>query len=680
MIEVPVKQADYSLQLGRRGENGVRALVFDFADWVAELGPGIAQIVARRAGEETAYPVNSEQQGSTLRWIVSAADTACPGYGEAQLTYRVGGQVAKTRKYNTYTADSITWPEDVPGPEQSFLNQMLKAGAEAKAGALRSEQAASRSEQILTETAALKDQTGAACKAAETAKDEAARQAQAAANQRQAAEGAAQSAQNSERGAADEARKAAEERIAAASAQEAACSSAREAKEAKTGAELAKSGADTAAKAAQSEAEKAKLEAGRAEQAANRAEGVICDDSIETQKTWSSLNILKQTADRLASPFCKKASIVQGELVADYPMSVKTYMEPVQEGEGEPSPQNLRPIHGATELKLVRCGTNLLKTEAQSETKNGVQFTVNPDGTIAINAPETHGRTAFFLSRNTGLQYTKGMRLGKIAENDAYNTQFVEMVLIKKNGDKKYFTSFGIGQDSGEEGDTISSVYIVIPENSKVDCAFAPSIFIQGTQPETYSGEAFAQTLPQEVLGGVYEWGTGRLVQEYIELDTERYLGVGYRSASADQSLVRLYNTIVIPNSKIYCNVLPVFEREDAFMGTKPGIYSTEKGNLDMLVKKSDLLANGAEESKKETYAPAFEKWFRGIGGKIVYKAKEPKTVQLAPKQILSALGITTVYSSTGATEVTARKDPGAERREMQKRLAALEAAHTPTL
>ncbi len=147
MIEVPVKQADYSLQLGRRGENGVCALVFDFADWVAELGPGIAQIVARRAREETAYPVNSEQQGSTVRWIVSATDTACPGYGEAQLIYRVGGQVAKTRTYKTYTADSVTWPEDVPGPEQNFLDQMLKAGAEVKAGALAAKESERRAAQ-----------------------------------------------------------------------------------------------------------------------------------------------------------------------------------------------------------------------------------------------------------------------------------------------------------------------------------------------------------------------------------------------------------------------------------------------------------------------------------------------------------------------------------------------------
>lgn len=147
MTEISVKQTDDCLQLGRRGENGVRVLVFDVSDWLAELGPGSVDIVARRAGEETAYPVKSEQQGSTVRWIVSAADTGCSGYGAAQLIYRVGEQVAKTRTYKTYTADSLAWTDDVPGPGQNFLEQILKAGDEAKAGALTAKESERRAAQ-----------------------------------------------------------------------------------------------------------------------------------------------------------------------------------------------------------------------------------------------------------------------------------------------------------------------------------------------------------------------------------------------------------------------------------------------------------------------------------------------------------------------------------------------------
>lgn len=46
--------------------------------------------------------------------------------------------------------------------------------------------------------------------------------------------------------------------------------------------------------------------------------------------------------------------------VAGYPLGVKASWEPVQEGSGNPSPENIRPIKGRDSVKVERCGKNLL--------------------------------------------------------------------------------------------------------------------------------------------------------------------------------------------------------------------------------------------------------------------------------------------------------------------------------
>ena len=69
---------------------------------------------------------------------------------------------------------------------------------------------------------------------------------------------------------------------------------------------------------------------------------------------------LKTAADRLASPFSETSSAVACHPVEDYPLDVVTHIEPVQEGSGEPSPDNIRPITGHTGDVLTRCEDHLM--------------------------------------------------------------------------------------------------------------------------------------------------------------------------------------------------------------------------------------------------------------------------------------------------------------------------------
>ena len=56
--------------------------------------------------------------------------------------------------------------------------------------------------------------------------------------------------------------------------------------------------------------------------------------------------------------------------------SLKTHFLPIQEGEGDPSPDNIRPITGWNSIKVRKCGKNLAKIVGYSTTSpNSVSST-----------------------------------------------------------------------------------------------------------------------------------------------------------------------------------------------------------------------------------------------------------------------------------------------------------------
>ena len=72
--------------------------------------------------------------------------------------------------------------------------------------------------------------------------------------------------------------------------------------------------------------------------------------------------------------------------------SLKVTLEPIQSGTGTPSPDNIRPISGRTEVVTQRTGKNFLNPSLykfQTATRNGLTYTVNSDGTISVTGTVT---------------------------------------------------------------------------------------------------------------------------------------------------------------------------------------------------------------------------------------------------------------------------------------------------
>ena len=93
----------------------------------------------------------------------------------------------------------------------------------------------------------------------------------------------------------------------------------------------------------------------------------IDDAAISTTSPWSS----KQIVDTLCPPLEESGNPVVCYPVAGYPLDVTVSWGPTQEGSGEPSPDNVRPIKGRDGVTITRQEDNQVITLTLPETMYG---------------------------------------------------------------------------------------------------------------------------------------------------------------------------------------------------------------------------------------------------------------------------------------------------------------------
>ncbi len=93
----------------------------------------------------------------------------------------------------------------------------------------------------------------------------------------------------------------------------------------------------------------------------------IDDAAISTTNPWSSKHII----DMFSSPLEESGNPVVCYPVAGYPLGVKAKWEPMQEGSGTPSPENIRPIKGRDSVTITRQEDNQVITLTLPETVYG---------------------------------------------------------------------------------------------------------------------------------------------------------------------------------------------------------------------------------------------------------------------------------------------------------------------
>lgn len=217
------------------------------------------------------------------------------------------------------------------------------------------------------------------------------------------------------------------------------------------------------------------------------------DDTAIDGDTWSS----KHIADMLCPKVEKSGALVQMDgLVEGYPLGVTVSWTPAQEGSGDPSPENIRPIQGRTEIKVERCGENLLNIKPFNKFINkGITYEYAPDSGIHISGTATatsDSPTFPVWHLPPGKYYGLNMADGIAAS-----------IVVRRNNDNVWINTKGIFEILS--GDVIIYWYMIVANGTTLDTTIYPYIVPGTTAPTAYApyiGRTNTLTLPETVYGG----------------------------------------------------------------------------------------------------------------------------------------------------------------------------------
>ena len=134
---ITVTPVNGTIDLGREGENLARQVVLPLEDLAA--GKGHALLLHQRAGDSSPYPVDIRQEGNSLIWVVTNADTGAAGLGSAEVRWLGDdGQVIKSRIYHTVTQKALSDPESPPEAYEGYVEAVAANARDARNAAAES--------------------------------------------------------------------------------------------------------------------------------------------------------------------------------------------------------------------------------------------------------------------------------------------------------------------------------------------------------------------------------------------------------------------------------------------------------------------------------------------------------------------------------------------------------------
>ena len=397
---------------------------------------------------------------------------------------------------------------------------------------------------------------------------------------------------------------------------------------------------------------------------ADGKDGTQIDDATVTDSApWSSKHIV----DMLCPPLEETGNPVQCYPVTGYPLGCKVSWEPTQEGTGDPSPDNIRPIKGRDSVTVERCGENLLSFGERLE--NIYQQEIMASDALLLLSKACAGQK---------LTLTLSVETQNIAFKDDADTW------KKRIG----FECHGILADGTEtwnlqcwlyeNGDKLTSngkktkmVTVTMPElvNGKVTfyaqniksgsfVAYDFGIYVGSTLPTAYSpytGQTATLTLPTTIYGGTVDaaTGEGQEMWKLLTLDgtEDKFHKEGSNFLFYFKS-VDVIKDYTARNSNM-CSHFKYLT--DSF---RDGIYIMERHGEGIGVAMGKMLT-AKYESADDINAYLVNQYAAGTPVQIAFKLDTPVPITATGAQPIPALsGVNTVLTDADKLTVTGRADP----------------------
>lgn len=408
---------------------------------------------------------------------------------------------------------------------------------------------------------------------------------------------------------------------------------------------------------AEDSATKAEQAAQRAEDAATAASTIIDDTAITPDKTWSSLRIL----DTLCPPIKATGNPVVCYPVEGYPLGVSVTFAPIQEGAGDPSPENIRPIKARESVDVVRCGVNMLDPELIEDAglkPYGLTITHLGSGKVHIEGvytKETPGgsfvilRTQQHILEGKALNIRSFVTKGSLKIDSTYG--------FRSRGENAIAISV-----SWEPGTAVDmDIVVMVSPKDTTPSAFSP-----------YTGQTTTLTLPTPCYGGTVDSVSGESKSEYLKYTangTEKFVfndradGTQYFSAI----ILQIPNVVVDVGESIKTELCSHYPIDNPYMYKKACVWLlNQKVNY---LRISDPRFSTVEELK--SYLSA--QYAAGTPVQITYKLEKPIPITATGGKPIPALaGTNTLLTDGDSLTVTGRTDPTHEMQQLRAAVVAL--------
>lgn len=373
------------------------------------------------------------------------------------------------------------------------------------------------------------------------------------------------------------------------------------------------------------------------------------------RKLFPNLNICGKEIDELAKEIDEKAPVVfssaSGSIASfsggadGMPLkSCAVSIEPIQEGSGNPSPDNVRPISGRTGLSVVRSGKNLLPPTVPSNIIAGTFSTTSTNIVSATNARifaiPVPKNTDIFVQKIDGDAYSGGVALcdtGSIAVGTpiANPLPFTGLINAPINtGDHGWLCIATSSQQYTEDWWTTRELMISVGTTRQE--YVAPS----GYSEVSVNWETEAGT----VYGGSVDIVSGKLTVDRVSIT---YVGDSSENWRWDSTNSRGYIevtdcAITASRTPVICNI-----GKYAATGVNVGdVFISSQNNSLYYVPPATV-----------TDLTAFKEFLAETNMQVVYKLAEPIEYQLESQEITTLFGINNIWSNGGNVSVESPAD-----------------------
>lgn len=263
------------------------------------------------------------------------------------------------------------------------------------------------------------------------------------------------------------------------------------------------------------------------------------DDSTVGLDAWSSKHIV----DMLCPPLEETGNPVQCYPVTGYPLGCKVSWEPTQEGSGDPSPDNIRPIKGRDSVTVERCGENAIEFLSTENSSENVTIATDAEKNITLNGTLVRGENIIigmcrmhWVAGKTYTMYVKKVG-GSVSLGSGDGITFAHSLFTTDY--ERYFRGSTNSTNFDEyiaRGDALVETELVF----MLQCWRANTVFnnykfqievVPGTTAPTayspYTGQTSTLTLPHTIYGGEVDavTGEGQETWKLLTLDgTENYV------------------------------------------------------------------------------------------------------------------------------------------------------------